>query len=289
MICIRLALFAEMMKGRDWTAAALKEVGGTEGLGLRFLEDTFTSPSANPKHRAHQKASRAVLKELLPETGSDIKGNMRSETDLLTASGYADHRDEFADLIRVLDAEVRLITPTDPAGSNVDGDQPDAHSTIEKYYQLTHDYMVPSLRDWLTAQTAGNASGGAELRLADRTVTWSSHPERRNLPSAFEWLKLRLFTSRRLWSPAQRRMMGVAGRYHLLRFVLVLLFASLIGLGINEYRAEQNARELQRSLAKARIGEVPGILQEMEPYQERMAPLLQKRLLRKTIRGRNCF
>ena len=139
-----------MMKGRAWTAAALKEVGGAEGLGVRFLEDTFVSPSANPKHRAHQKAARAVLKELLPETGSDIKGNMRSETELLAASGYANRRDEFADLIRVLDAEVRLITPTDPAGSDDGGDNPQEGSASEKSYQTDarlHGSLVARLVD----------------------------------------------------------------------------------------------------------------------------------------------
>src|SRR5207248_3246615 len=37
-ISVRLALFAEMVKGRPWTPATLKEVGGTEGVGVSFLE-----------------------------------------------------------------------------------------------------------------------------------------------------------------------------------------------------------------------------------------------------------
>ncbi len=36
-VCVRLALFAEMMKGKTWTPATLKEVGGTEGIGATFL------------------------------------------------------------------------------------------------------------------------------------------------------------------------------------------------------------------------------------------------------------
>ena len=48
-ISVRLALFAEMMKGRPWTPAALKEVGGAEGVGVTFLEETFSSPQANPE------------------------------------------------------------------------------------------------------------------------------------------------------------------------------------------------------------------------------------------------
>ena len=64
-VSVRLALFAEMVKGKPWTPATLREVGGTEGVGVTFLEETFSSPQANPKHRLHQKAAQAVLKALL--------------------------------------------------------------------------------------------------------------------------------------------------------------------------------------------------------------------------------
>ncbi len=67
-----------------------KAVGGTEGIGVTFLEETFSSTIAPPKHRYHQNAARAVLKALLPESGTDIKGHMRSRQDLMEASGYGD-------------------------------------------------------------------------------------------------------------------------------------------------------------------------------------------------------
>ena len=116
-ISVRLALFAEMMKGKPWTSTTLREIGGTEGVGVTFLEETFGSVQANPKHRLHQKAAQAVLKALLPETGTDIKGQMRSRQELLEASGYANRPRDFDDLIHILDPELRLITPTDPEGS----------------------------------------------------------------------------------------------------------------------------------------------------------------------------
>jgi serine/threonine protein kinase len=72
-ICVRLALFAEMMKGKAWTAAALKEVGGTAGVGVTFLEETFSASSSPPEHRYHQKAARAVLRDLLPNSGTDSR------------------------------------------------------------------------------------------------------------------------------------------------------------------------------------------------------------------------
>ena len=112
-ISVRLALFAEMVKGKRWTVATLKEVGGTEGIGLTFLEETFSASTAPPEHRLHQKASQAVLKSLLPESGTDIKGQMRSRQELLEVSGYANRPGDFDDLIHILDPELRLITPTE--------------------------------------------------------------------------------------------------------------------------------------------------------------------------------
>ena len=115
-IPVRLALFAEMVKGKPWMPATLREVGGTEGVGITFLEEAFASAQANPKHRLHRKAAQAVLTALLPRSGADIKGRMRSEAELREASGYAGRPREFDELIRILDHELRLITPTDPEG-----------------------------------------------------------------------------------------------------------------------------------------------------------------------------
>ena len=47
-----------MMKGKPWTPATLKEVGGTKGVGVTFLEETFSASTAPPEHRYHQKAAR---------------------------------------------------------------------------------------------------------------------------------------------------------------------------------------------------------------------------------------
>ncbi len=47
-ISVRLALFAEMMKSKSWNLSTLKEVGGTKGVGIAFLEETFTASTAPP-------------------------------------------------------------------------------------------------------------------------------------------------------------------------------------------------------------------------------------------------
>ena len=173
-ISVRLALFAEMVKGKPWTPATLKEVGGTEGVGLTFLEETFSASTAPPEHRFHQKAAQAVLKALLPESGTDIKGQMRSRQELLEASGYANRPRDFDDLIHILDPELRLITPTDPEGSASD-ESADAHRAGNTT-NLTHDYLVHSLRDWLTRKQRETRRGRAELRLAERSSSGTPSP-----------------------------------------------------------------------------------------------------------------
>ena len=169
-ISVRLALFAEMMKGKPWTPAMLKEVGGTKGVGVTFLDETFSTSTAPPEHRFHQKAAQSALKALLPESGTDIKGQWRSRQELLEASGYANRLRDFDVLIHILDPELRLITPTDPESF---GDGLPTTTIGERYYQLTHDYLVHSLRDWLTRKQRLTRRGRAEIRLAEAAKSWA--------------------------------------------------------------------------------------------------------------------
>ncbi|MEK6249811.1 MAG: hypothetical protein N2C12_16625, partial [Planctomycetales bacterium] len=233
-ICVRLALFAEMMKGKEWTPESLKEVGGTEGVGVTFLEETFSAQTAHPKHRLHQKAARAVLKALLPESGTDIKGEMKSYGELLDASGYGNRPRDFDDLIRILDSEIRLITPTDPEGIAGDGDSVSTGKTGQKYYQLTHDYLVHSLRDWLTRKQRETHRGRAELLLAERSATWNFKPENRHLPSTLDWLRIHALSPRANWTVPQRKMMQRANRVKGIFWSGGLALLLIFGIGIQQ-------------------------------------------------------
>jgi serine/threonine protein kinase len=281
-VSVRLALFAEMMKGKPWTPASLREVGGTEGIGVAFLEETFAASTAPPQHRLHQQAARSVLKALLPESGTDIKGQMRPRPELLEASGCAARPRDFEELLGILDGELRLVTPTDPEGEQAEG-PPRPTPAAGPCYQLTHDYLVPSLRDWLTRKQKETRRGRAELRLAERAAAWQARPENRHLPAWWEWANIRLFTRRRDWTPPQRGMMRRAARYHALRGValtLLLAAATVTGLGIYRQVLEQNqathAAGLVQRLLDAETAQVPGIVAEMEGYRSWADPLLRR-------------
>jgi serine/threonine protein kinase len=232
-IPVRLALFAEMVKGRPWTPATLKAVGGTEGVGVAFLEESFAARSANPRHRLHQKAVCGVLRALLPEQGTDIKGSMRSTAELEAASGYAGRLKDFADLMKVLDGELRLVTPTDPEGATeqeAGGQLPAA--TGDRYYQLTHDFLVPAVREWLTRKQKETWRGRAELLLAERAALWEARQQNRHLPSLWEWLKIRLLTRTRDWTDTQLDMMQEAFLYHVVSAaILSIVLGGVMCLG----------------------------------------------------------
>ena len=273
LVPVRLAIFAEMVRERFWIPKTLNEVGGTEGVGVTFLEETFSSSQSNPKHRLHQQAAQAVLKALLPETGTDIKGQMRSEAELQDASTTADRPREFAELIHILDNELRLITPTEPASSS-DG-QPTSSPGV-RYFQLTHDYLIPSLREWLTRKQRETKRGRAELRLAERSVSWNAKPENRQLPSALEWANIRLLTKKKDWSEQQRRMMRRAGRVHGVRGLTLAAVLILLVWGGYEFHGRLQAQRLRDKLLGSPLSDAPSIVAELKPYRRSVDPLLRQ-------------
>lgn len=292
-IPVRLALFAEMMKGKPWTRAALKQVGGTQGLGVAFLEETFSAESAPLEYRSHQQAARAVLRALLPDTGSDIKGQMRSRERLLVVSGYADHPEEFDELLRILDSEIHLITPVDPADKrrtarvkdestrSQDGSAPSTDPrVVARYFQLTHDYLVHSLRDWLTRKQRETRRGRAEIRLAERAASYGGRPDSRLLPSWWEWAGISLLTLRRNWTPIERRVMRVAGRKHGLRFagLAVLCVAMALGLHLWQRAEQRQANSLAEGVFTASADGLPFALARLRPLGRLVKPILWERV-----------
>ena len=234
---------------------------------------------------------------------------MRSRRDLLDVSGYAHRPRDFDDLIRILDKELRLITPTDPealeatpentataepplpprpSGSpnaervpegRVTGSDahdsalaPDhspltTHHSPYRYYQLTHDYLVHSLRDWLTRKQRETRRGRAALRLAERSSLWNSKPENRHLPSALEWANICLLTRRKDWSESQRRMMRRAARVHGLRGLVLAILTALAAWGSIEGYGSLRASALVDSLRTANIRDVPGRIEQLRTHR----------------------
>ena len=220
---------------------------------------------------------------------------MRSQAELQTASGYQERPSDFNDLLRILDGELRLITPTDPEGESLSNS--DRHSSLAtRYYQLTHDYLVPSLREWLTRKQRETKRGRAEIRLAERASRWNAKRENKQLPTAREWLGIRRLTERNKWTDDQRAMMQRAGSFHLSRLATAALIVGLITAGglwtwnrvdLNRRNLlAQNAKEQEETRIEGLVGrlvsaepsQLPDIIKELDKNPEvsktHLAPLL---------------
>lgn len=141
-----------------------------------------------------------------------------------------------------MDNELRLITPTDPVGS-IDNSESQSAGGLSasgdglRYYQLTHDFLVPALNDWLNKKQRETRRGRAEIRLAEAASLWSSKSVSKFEPTCLEWLSIRSFSSPNAWTKTERAMMRSAGFRHL-RNAMLISFAAfmLLGLSVWSYR-----------------------------------------------------
>ena len=274
-IPVQLALFADMVKNKSWESATLKGVGGTTGVVVNFLEEAFSS--RNPQNLVYQNGARSVLKALMPVSGSDIKGHHRPEHELLDASGYGNKPNEFRRLMRILDSDLRLIRPSQ--------EPDDLEKDASKSYQLTHDYLVPSLREWLTRKQRETDKGRAELKLSERAGVWSSNRENRQLPSLLEWINILRWTQPAKWTKSEALMMSKASKLYRNRFatyaaIVAVIFATAYWLKNDFDNKQRNAqaRNFVDSLKGSDIENVQKELEKIKRFRPWIDDLLQKEL-----------
>ncbi len=283
-VCVRLAIFAEFVRKKPWTPQTLEHFGGIDGIDVALLQESFCSRQANPEYRFHEQAARAVLKHLLPEETTNIRGNLRSVEELREISGYQQSPKRFDDLLRILDGELRLITPVD-----VSGLEKQPQNEAMRHYQLTHDFLVPALRVWLTLRQRESIRGRAELTLQHRVRLWVLQRGSRQLPTLWEDLRIRTLTTPAHWTQTEREMMQASRALHLKR-VLIGLVAFLIllsvGWGVRDNVIQRNndatAMNLVTALSAARIERVPDLIEELEPVRDSAIPHLRKIIERST-------
>ncbi|MFK8110986.1 MAG: protein kinase [Rubripirellula sp.] len=270
---VQLAIFADMVKDKAWTRETLTQVGGFEGIGIAFLQEKFSARSPR-EYRRHEVGARAVLNALLPQHDEDLKGNLRSETELREIAGYAQGDEQFHQLIRVLDADLRVITPSDPLGDLEESSLPSAagemseswSSSAERYYQLTHDFLVPSLRGWLTQKQRETLRGRTFLQLAEATQYWKAKPETRRLPSLLEWVRFSFLTRSARRTPSQAAMMRVASKRHLVRLCVAAVFTcAMLWAGLEGYGRLQ-ASKFALQLRTAASSRVPEVIDHYAPF-----------------------
>ena len=169
---------------------------------------------------------------------------------------------------------LRLVTPTPPPGSEAEEETQAASPERQQYYQLTHDYLVPAVRDWVRLKQTETRRGRAEILLADRATQWNSKPENRYLPSAWEWCRIRCLTKKKVWTGPQGEMMRRAGRVHGLRMLgVATVILCLTYMGLTFY-----ASRLVDELRSAVIDKIPERVHAMRFFHFWTDPTLKSLL-----------
>jgi len=256
-ISVRLSVFADMMKNRPWRISSLNSIGGVEGVGVQFLEETFFSSSAPALCKIHHKAAQKVLRALLPSSGLSIKGGMLSLENLKEVSTYANKPRDFEQVLQLLDSDLRLITPTTQEDD----------SDSKRFYQLAHDYLVPSLQEWLLRKQKETRRGRAELVLEDRSRVWNLNPENRQLPSLFQCLSIQWNIPNKGWTKPQRKMIKNASKYYLIRTFLITSSMLILGILFWEGYSRVKSQGLVERLLDANSDDVPTIVNEISGYR----------------------
>ncbi|MBM4077290.1 MAG: hypothetical protein FJ267_16795, partial [Planctomycetes bacterium] len=207
---------------------------------------------------------------------------MQSCLDLMHVAGYENREQDFESLIRILDSELRLITPIDLDGLIAEGNlsRPgEGNNGSERFYHLTHDYLVPSIQEWLTRKQRETRKGRAELLLSERSGLWKHRTSHQNLLSIFElmnvaWYVPRVF--RRI--DDEQALFKASVKFQGTRILFVMAVVGVITFAISEQTKRFQMTELIDSLVNASTSDVPRIVERMEPFRSRAAPRLNQLL-----------
>ena len=246
-ICAHLALFSEMMAGREWTKAELSRLGNWQGVAVSYLEDLFAS-SASISLQNCLPAVRQLLFQLLPDSGATIKGSGRSEAELIKACSEIQNETQFNALVDGLETNLRLVARTADLETDSSHEVPSNHTKVKPKFLLAHDILVEPLRTWLTLKQRESWKGRAEIRLDELTNQWKTKKAKRLLPSLPEYVSILFGTKRQSRSLDQMSYLKAANIFYVWRALLLGLVAVLGYIGLS-----QVSKRSLRSQVKAEI------------------------------------
>jgi hypothetical protein len=270
---VQLALFADMVKQRPWIPSLLRDFGGARGIGVAFLDDRLNGVNAHPEFRTHRALVRRLLASLLPAEGVDVRPPACLRSELVTPLLELAQEATIERLLGLLDSELRLVTPS------VSSDTGSAHSDSsvrDPAIQLTHDYLVPSIRQWLDVEERSTRRGRATIRLRELAQAWNAKPEPRRLPAWFEWLTIHGRTKRHDWNAAQRRMMRAADLRAATSLLLLTAVAVTLWIAGKNVAQRWQVDALADQIVNADVAEIDGIVSRMEPGSSLVAKRLQQ-------------
>ncbi len=265
---VLLTVFAELFKVRPWDPRQLKDLGGAAGLGIRFLDDSLQSRHANPDLRNNLPAVEMILAGLIPPAGSSLKSRARPESELMEVSRLSHSPEVFHGIIRSLDRDLRILTPAE-SGESGRG----------REYQLTHDFLVHALRDWIDRRSMATLHGRIGLQLRQVTEVWTSNNrKRRFLPTFWEWLLFLVHTRRSQRSETQQALLRETSKRNIRRLALSAAAAGCLVGGYWSLAGLYHGHIHSENLLNASGAQLPVMKAKAEPYRHWVYRILKKKL-----------
>ncbi len=263
-----LSLFVEITKELPWNAETIGQLDDFKTLGQTYLQRRFDPDVCPRRYRSFIPAIKKLLEALLPERENNLKGQGLSLDELRDACEYQQKPERFSQLIEILDNELRIISPDQTTG-------PDDQELIK--YQLTHDYLVPSIRSWLDEEGLRTHAGRAKQKLRDRASLWSLKKESRQLPGPIEAAYIRSGTTPAEWSSIESDMMKASVRKAGIQTAVVCVLAAVFGVWVMLNLRLQRDDELIVQLEQSNMEHVPKIAELIE----NRFPRMEERVLQK--------
>lgn len=248
---VRLALFMEMTKELPWNIEQIRHFENFRTLGRTYIKQRFDPSTCPRRYRPLIPAVKSILRALIPDQGSSLKGEGVTCEELRILCGLEKSPERFTQLIDLLDSELRIISPV------VSEEDSDA-DTLR--YQLTHDYLVPAIRDWLNEEEVRTYQGRARLKLKDRTALWRIKQESQQLPGPFDLAQILIGTSSQSWTEDELRMIGIASKKLAFQLGSTLFVLFILIFAIIQDRRDERERGILDQLQIVAAQEIPPLL-----------------------------
>ena len=281
-ICVRLAMFAELMRSREWDPKTLISIGGVDGAAIKYLKESFDVQTAPISRRSVSQSCREILRCLLPTRMTDLKSCAKSKDEIRSLVGQGLSPFEFEHAIYVLESELRLISAI---GQGADG---------KPLISLAHDYLVRPIKDWIFEHEQSTWQGRARTKLVNLTAQYESDPSPRNLPTIAEWFSIQRAVPIARRSPTERQVLGVATRVVLRKFatiaVAALLFLSVASYAmIVRYNAQQSEVKKAITAVELFLASKPSGLETASKGVLDQLQIAKKEFSRKVFVGEESF
>ena len=241
-VCVRLTMFAELMRNHQWEPKTLSKLGGMDGAAMKYLQESFDAKTAPVSHRLLAPMCRDILRALLPVLPVQTKSVAKSRGALKDLVPHLGTEVEFEQAIGVLETELRLISAI---GQGRDG---------KPLYSLTHDYLVKPIRDWIFEHEQSTWKGRARSSLSSLAARFDCEQTSRNLPSLSEWFAIQFSVAQSQRSDAEKRLMRFANRVVYAKLFAAAFVVAVLSLGAWQVvRTRNEVWQAERSKATIAI------------------------------------